>query len=39
LDSAASTLTVHLNSTGVDDGDRSGVGYRGRGAIGPKLVA
>ena len=39
LDSAASTLTVHLNSTGVDDATAAELDTAAAGAIGPKLVA
>jgi len=39
LDSAASTLTVHLNSTGVDDATAAELDTAASGASGPKLVA
>ena len=39
LDSAASTLTVHLNSTGVADATAAELDTAAAGAIGPKLVA
>jgi len=39
VDSAASTVTVHLNSTGVDDATAAELDTAAAGAIGPKLVA
>ena len=39
LDSAASTLSVHLNSTGVADATAAELDTAAAGAIGPKLVA
>jgi CHRD domain/Bacterial Ig domain len=39
VDSAASTLTVHLNSTGVDDATAAELDTAASGAAGPKLVA
>ena len=39
VDSAASTLTVHLNSTGVDDATAAELDTAAAGATGPKLVA
>jgi len=39
VDSAASTLTVHLNSTGVDDATAAELDTAASGASGPKLVA
>jgi hypothetical protein len=39
VDSAANTLTVHVNSTGVDDANAAEVDTAASGATGPKLVA
>ena len=39
VDSAASTLTVHVNSTGVDDATAAEVDTAAAGATGPKLLA
>jgi hypothetical protein len=39
VDSAASTLTVHVNSTGVDDANAAEVDTAAAGATGPRLVA
>jgi len=39
VDSAASTLTVHLNSTGVDDATAAELDTAASGATGPRLVA
>ena len=39
VDAAANTLTVHVNSTGVDDATRAEVDTGAAGASGPKLVA
>jgi hypothetical protein len=39
VDSAANTLTVHVNSTGVDDATGAEVDTGAAGATGPKLVA
>ena len=39
VDSAANTLTVHVNSTGVDDATGAEVDTGAAGASGPKLVA
>jgi hypothetical protein len=39
VDSTASTLTVHVNSTGVDDATAAEVDTAAAGATGPKLLA
>ena len=39
VDSAASTLTMHVNSTGVDDATAAEVDTAAAGATGPKLLA
>jgi hypothetical protein len=39
VDSAANTLTVHVNSTGVDDATAAEVDTAAAGATGPKLLA
>jgi len=39
VDSVASTLTVHINSTGVDDATAAELDTAASGASGPKLVA
>ncbi len=39
VDSAANTLTIHVNSTGVDDATAAEVDTAAAGATGPKLLA